>query len=193
MCPPIKTMSWDFPVIPLVKTLWFQCKEHRFDPWSGNQDPTCRGAISPNATPGPVRHKIPPVTRKTPGATTGTWCSQIIFFLMKFRDHFPQAWRIHIPMQARLFHHSHKLLMTEGSWWCQHPGFIVPWIHPGSVRHERSQNNWGHLVQFPHFPIPANWSPEMPNDGSCRSSSIKVRITQILPWDAAQLCKGGGT
>ena len=26
----------DFPGDPMVKTLHFQCKGHRFDPWSGN-------------------------------------------------------------------------------------------------------------------------------------------------------------
>ena len=25
----------------------FQCKGHGFDPWSGNQDPSCCGAIKP--------------------------------------------------------------------------------------------------------------------------------------------------
>ena len=32
-----------FPGGPLFKTLHFQCKRHAFDPWSGNQDPTCPG------------------------------------------------------------------------------------------------------------------------------------------------------
>ena len=28
----------------MVKTLRFHCRGHRFDPWSGNCDPTCRAA-----------------------------------------------------------------------------------------------------------------------------------------------------
>ena len=27
---------WDFPGGPVVKALHFQCRGHRFDPWSGN-------------------------------------------------------------------------------------------------------------------------------------------------------------
>ena len=27
---------WNFPAIPVVKTLCFQCKEHEFNPWLGN-------------------------------------------------------------------------------------------------------------------------------------------------------------
>ena len=30
-----------FPGGPVVKTLHFHCRGHRFDPWSGNYDPTC--------------------------------------------------------------------------------------------------------------------------------------------------------
>ena len=30
---------WDFPGGPVVKTLHFHCRGHRFDPWSGYQDP----------------------------------------------------------------------------------------------------------------------------------------------------------
>ena len=41
-CLLIETIGWDFPGGPVVKTPHFQCKGHRFDPWSGNQDPTCR-------------------------------------------------------------------------------------------------------------------------------------------------------
>ena len=26
----------------MVKTPSYQCREHRFDPWSGNKDPTCQ-------------------------------------------------------------------------------------------------------------------------------------------------------
>ena len=33
----------DFPGGPEVKTLLFQCRVHRFDPWLGNYDPTCCG------------------------------------------------------------------------------------------------------------------------------------------------------
>ena len=28
--------SWDFPDSAVVETLGFHCREHRFDPWSGN-------------------------------------------------------------------------------------------------------------------------------------------------------------
>ena len=31
----------DFPGGPVVKNLCFQGKGHGFDPWSGNEDPTC--------------------------------------------------------------------------------------------------------------------------------------------------------
>ena len=31
----------DFPGSIVVKTLHFQCRGHRFDPRSGNQDPAC--------------------------------------------------------------------------------------------------------------------------------------------------------
>ena len=31
----------DFPGGPVVKTLSFQCRGHRFDPWSGNQESAC--------------------------------------------------------------------------------------------------------------------------------------------------------
>ena len=31
---------WDFPGGPVVKSLYFQCRGHRFHLWSGNQDPT---------------------------------------------------------------------------------------------------------------------------------------------------------
>ena len=37
-----KTIHWkcrtfrDFPGSPVVKTLYFQCREHRLDPWLGN-------------------------------------------------------------------------------------------------------------------------------------------------------------
>ena len=33
--------SRDFPTGPVVKTPGFQCRGHRFDPWSGNEGPTC--------------------------------------------------------------------------------------------------------------------------------------------------------
>ena len=36
---------------PVFKTLSsFQCKERRFDPWSGNQDPTCLEAPPKNSS-----------------------------------------------------------------------------------------------------------------------------------------------
>ena len=31
----------DFPGSPVVSTPRFHCRGHEFDPWSGNQDPTC--------------------------------------------------------------------------------------------------------------------------------------------------------
>ena len=34
----------DFLSSPVVKILCFQCKEHRFDPWSANKVPTCPAA-----------------------------------------------------------------------------------------------------------------------------------------------------
>ena len=32
---------WDLPDGPMVRTRSFHCKGNRFDPWSGNEDPTC--------------------------------------------------------------------------------------------------------------------------------------------------------
>ena len=31
----IRTVSWNLPGGPVVKTLCFHCREHKFDPWSG--------------------------------------------------------------------------------------------------------------------------------------------------------------
>ena len=39
--PPMGWYSWNFPGGPVVKTLHFQCRGHRFDPWAGNIDPAC--------------------------------------------------------------------------------------------------------------------------------------------------------
>lgn len=33
----------DFLDGPVVKALYFQCREGTFDAWSGNQDPMCHG------------------------------------------------------------------------------------------------------------------------------------------------------
>ena len=35
---------WDIPRGPVVKTPPFHCRGHGFDPWPGNQDPTCHTA-----------------------------------------------------------------------------------------------------------------------------------------------------
>ena len=35
-----KSLHWDFSGGPMVKTLRSQCKGHRFNPWSGNKEPT---------------------------------------------------------------------------------------------------------------------------------------------------------
>ena len=29
-------LIWEFPGGPIVRTLSFHCREHKFDPWSGN-------------------------------------------------------------------------------------------------------------------------------------------------------------
>ena len=34
----------DFPGSPVVRTLGFHCRGHRFHPWSGNSDPACHVA-----------------------------------------------------------------------------------------------------------------------------------------------------
>ena len=34
-------MKWDFPSGPVVKTLCFQGRGHRFNPWMRNREPTC--------------------------------------------------------------------------------------------------------------------------------------------------------
>ena len=31
-----KWYHWDFPGGPVVKTPYFQCRGHKFNPWSGN-------------------------------------------------------------------------------------------------------------------------------------------------------------
>ena len=36
-----KEKEGDFPGGPVVKTLYYYCREQGFKPWSGNQDPTC--------------------------------------------------------------------------------------------------------------------------------------------------------
>ena len=41
-----KVRRRDFPGGPVVKTPRFHCRERRFNPWSGNQDPTCRAGCS---------------------------------------------------------------------------------------------------------------------------------------------------
>ena len=38
----------DFPGGPVVKSLCFQCRGHRFDLWLGNKDPTCHAARPKN-------------------------------------------------------------------------------------------------------------------------------------------------
>ena len=40
----LKTADKDFPSGPVFKTVHFQCKGCGFDPWLGNQDPTCHAA-----------------------------------------------------------------------------------------------------------------------------------------------------
>ena len=37
-----KALIWEFPGCPMVRTLSFHYREHRFYPWSGNQDPACQ-------------------------------------------------------------------------------------------------------------------------------------------------------
>ena len=44
----------DFPGGPVVKTLRFHCRGHRFDPWLGNYDPTCHEARSEKKSAGGV-------------------------------------------------------------------------------------------------------------------------------------------
>ena len=42
-CHPSETQACcDCPGGPVVTTLYFQYREHGFNPWLGNQDPTCR-------------------------------------------------------------------------------------------------------------------------------------------------------
>ena len=43
---PYTAFNPNFPGSSVVKTPCFQCTEHRFDPWSGNKDPTCHGMWS---------------------------------------------------------------------------------------------------------------------------------------------------
>ena len=38
----LNIQQWDLPGGPVVKTLCFQCRGHRFDPCSENEDPTCQ-------------------------------------------------------------------------------------------------------------------------------------------------------
>ena len=44
----LKGKKRDFPGGPVVKTAHFQCRRCRFDPWSGNEDPTYHMAGSEN-------------------------------------------------------------------------------------------------------------------------------------------------
>ena len=37
----------DFPGGPVVKNAGLQCRGRRHNPWSGNKEPTCQGAIQP--------------------------------------------------------------------------------------------------------------------------------------------------
>ena len=39
--PPKQFPFWNFPGGPVGKTLHFNCRGHKFNPWSGNWDPTC--------------------------------------------------------------------------------------------------------------------------------------------------------
>ena len=37
----IKSQKRDFPGGPVVRTLYFHCREHRFSPWLMNREPIC--------------------------------------------------------------------------------------------------------------------------------------------------------
>ena len=37
----IRVAHREFPGSPVVRALHFHCREHRFNPWSGNSDPKC--------------------------------------------------------------------------------------------------------------------------------------------------------
>ena len=39
--PTIKSQKRDFPGGPVVRTLYFHCREHRFSPWLTKRDPVC--------------------------------------------------------------------------------------------------------------------------------------------------------
>ena len=44
LCTPVisfENKNWDFLCGPVVKTLCSHCRGHEFNPWSGNQDPSC--------------------------------------------------------------------------------------------------------------------------------------------------------
>ena len=40
---PLKNI-WDFSGGEVIRTSWFHCRGHEFDPWSGNNDFTCHTA-----------------------------------------------------------------------------------------------------------------------------------------------------
>ena len=54
--PPSNPFPRDFPGSPVAQTLLFQCREPRFDPWSGNYIPHAVTKISHAATKDPACH-----------------------------------------------------------------------------------------------------------------------------------------
>ena len=63
---------WDFPGRSVVKTLNFHCRGHRFNSWSGKQDPTCCTASHTPPTPKQTREKVRDVEDKTKNAICGS-------------------------------------------------------------------------------------------------------------------------
>ena len=60
-----KKQNREFPGGPVVKTLHFHCKGHRFDPWLGNKNPKCHQVRPKNMYVYSTLKKIP-CTLKTP-------------------------------------------------------------------------------------------------------------------------------
>ena len=79
----------------------FQCRGHRFDPWSGSWDPTCHGATQPTpqllSTLPPPQALEPAPCRGEPTGTTETSHRQISKYqnknenLTKPRSHVPKS------------------------------------------------------------------------------------------------------
>ena len=73
LCSFKKTEKSDFPGGPAAKSLHYQCRGPRFDPWSGNQN-----SHATTKSSHVTAKKIPHAIMKIPCVAAKTQCSQII-------------------------------------------------------------------------------------------------------------------